>query len=89
MNTNNTSPNAALLREILTEKYISLIGQIESFNDLRRTGNYLNLPILPTGKTQYPQRLLYPQIEINTNAANVPTSNVGLFNPVTSFSTAY
>jgi starch-binding outer membrane protein, SusD/RagB family len=85
------SQNQALLREILEERFVTLIGQIEGWNDMRRTGNFLNLP-LPAGKTDYPRRGLYSQIEQNTNpncAALVASGNVGLFNPVNSFSTAY
>ena len=36
------SAEDALLHEILEEKYASLVGQIEVFNDLRRTDNYLD-----------------------------------------------
>ncbi len=86
-NLDSIDPNTALLREILEERYVTLIAQIEGFNDERRTGNFLNLPIQP-GKPSYPQRCLYSQIEVNTNP-NVPTTGVGLFDKVASFSTAY
>jgi hypothetical protein len=86
-NNGTDSQDQALLREILEERYVTLIGQIEGFNDERRTGNFLNLPIQP-GKPSYPQRCLYSQIEVNTNP-NVPTTGVGLFDKVASFSTAY
>jgi hypothetical protein len=79
--------NTALLREILEERYVSFIGQIEGWNDERRTHNFLNLPTAP-GKPSYPERLLYSQIEVNTNP-NVPSTGVGLFDKVASFSTAY
>lgn len=85
--TGAVSQNTALLREILEERYVTLLGQIEGWNDMRRTGNFLNIP-LAAGKTNYPRRLLYSQIEINTNP-NVPKSGVGLYDPVTSFSSAY
>ncbi len=87
-NGTDSQPNA-LLREILEERYVTLIGQIEGWNDMRRTGNFLNLP-LPSGKTDYPRRGLYSQIEVNTNP-NTPTdqTKVGLYVPVNSFSTAY
>ena len=55
----------ALLRKILEEKYVSMVGQIEQFNDVRRTKNLLGIP--PTTGAKLPQRLLYPQDEINTN----------------------
>lgn len=57
--------SAALLTEILKEKYVTLTGQIEQFNDVRRTKNFLQIP--PTTGTKLPQRFLYPQDEINTN----------------------
>jgi starch-binding outer membrane protein, SusD/RagB family len=86
-NQDNVTAATALLREILEERYVTLIGQIEGFNDMRRTGNFLNLPI-SAGKPTYPKRALYSQVEINTNP-NVPTTSVGLFDPVNSFSTTY
>ncbi|WP_317172721.1 RagB/SusD family nutrient uptake outer membrane protein [Hymenobacter polaris] len=50
----------ALLKEILTEKYLALIGQIEEFNDVRRTNNLIGVPLNTTTATMLPQRLLYP-----------------------------
>lgn len=69
--TSDFSTKAALLKEILTEKYISCYGQIEAFADITRTDNYIGIP-LKTGKTTLPERLIYPQSEINSND-NVPT----------------
>jgi len=86
-NMDNVPQDKALLREILEERFITLFAQIEGFNDMRRTGNYLNIP-LATGKTDFPRRFLYSQIEINTNP-NVPKSNVGLYDAVTSFASPY
>lgn len=64
--------NAALLKEILTEKYISCYGQIEAFNDMRRTDNYIGIPLKADAPTQkMPERFIYPQTEINSNS-NVP-----------------
>lgn len=57
--------NNALLKEILVEKYVSLYGQIEAFNDVRRTNNLIG--VKPYTGTTLPQRFLYPQSEINTN----------------------
>lgn len=68
-NTDNIADTDALLREILEEKYVSLYGQIEVFNEIRRTGNAVGVP--PNSGTQIPQRFLYPQIEINANT-NTP-----------------
>jgi len=79
--------NEALLKEILEEKYVSMIGQIEQFNDVRRTKNLLGIP--PTTGAQLPQRLLYPQDEINTNP-NTPKPAAGdLFKVTTANNSAY
>jgi hypothetical protein len=59
------SDNAKLLKEILTEKYVSLFGQTEAFNDVRRTNNLIGVPI--NNGTKLPGRFLYPQSEINSN----------------------
>lgn len=58
--------NADLLEAILTEKYISCYGQLESWNDMRRTDNYIGIP-LKAGTTNYPKRLPIPQNEIDAN----------------------
>jgi starch-binding outer membrane protein, SusD/RagB family len=68
----------ALLYEIVEEKYVCLVGQMEVFNDVRRTGNYLDLP--PTTGNQLPARFLYPQVEIDANA-NTPSPIPGVFVP--------
>lgn len=56
-----------LLKEILWERYISFFGQLETYNDVRRTNNYLAIPSKVKGKN-IPQRAIYPQSEINANA---------------------
>ncbi|VXA99205.1 conserved hypothetical protein [Flavobacterium sp. 9R] len=56
----------ALLREILQEKYVYLMGTYESFTDFRRTNNAAQIQ-LKAGKAGTPQRFLYPQVEINAN----------------------
>jgi len=86
-NNGTDDQNTALLREILEERYVTLIGQIEGFNDERRTHNFLGIPTAP-GKPNYPERCLYSQIEVNTNP-NVPSTGVGLFDKVPSFKTPY
>lgn len=68
----------ALLKEVLTEKYLSLIGQIEEFNDLRRTNNLIGVPKTVSSAPSIPQRLLYPQNEANTNP-NIPNPIPALF----------
>lgn len=66
--------NEGLLKEILTEKYLSLIGQIEPFNDQRRATTLAGVAntisvvgVAPKKGAALPQRFLYPQIEITTN----------------------
>lgn len=67
----SSSTGAALLAEILEEKYITLIGSSQVFHDVRRTNNLLGIPVKNTtqGNTTIPQRFLYPQIEVNSNAS--------------------
>ncbi len=78
-NTDGISQENALLREILEERYITLFGQIETFNDTRRTEGEIvvRVPITPNTGNQLPQRFLYPQSEIDRND-NVP-------NPIPNF----
>jgi len=71
---------SGLLTEILTEKYVTLIGQIEAFNDARRTKNAIGIPVKGSTAKTLPQRFLYPQSEINTNP-NVPNPLPGLYDP--------
>ena len=66
-----------LIQEIIEEKYISLFGQIEVFNDTRRTKSVVgaqnhNYTLL------IPQRLLYPE-EVIKNNPNVPNPIPGLY----------
>lgn len=77
-NTGQASSNAALLDEIVEERYCTLVGQIEVFTDMRRLDNPLGLS--PTNGTQLPQRFLYPTDEVNSNA-NVPDPLPGLYDP--------
>jgi hypothetical protein len=78
--------NDALYREIIEEKYISLLGQLEVFNDMRRMGygtfaseeNWQVLGITPNSGSQIPQRFLIPQTEINSNTST-PKPPPGLF----------
>ena len=67
-----------LLQEILEEKYVSLFGQIEAFNDIRRTKNALNIP--PISGQFIHQRLLYPE-DVVKNNPNVPNPVPGLYDP--------
>ncbi len=79
-NPDGLSADEALLREILEERYITLFGQIEGFNDMRRTLNEVNtrVKVNPNVGNQLPQRFLYPQSELNRNA-NTPSPIPGLF----------
>lgn len=77
-NPNNLSPKEALLAEIHMEKWIALYGQIEGFTDIRRTNNAIGVPI--NDGSQFPERFIYPQNEINTNK-NTPSPLPSLFTP--------
>ena len=68
---------ANLLYEIAEEKYTSLVGQMEVFNDFRRLKNPLG--IAPKIGSDFPQRYLTPQAELDGNL-NAP-SPAGLFEP--------
>lgn len=75
-NMDNKTPERALLREIIEERYVSLYGTILPFNDarrLRKTDNDVNVPIPFTTltATRHPERIIYSQNEINSNP-NVP-----------------
>lgn len=67
----------ALLREVLEEKYLSLMGHIEAFNDLRRTENFIGVPVRAQ-ESQLPQRYLIAQSEVNAND-NTPDPIPGIF----------
>jgi hypothetical protein len=76
-----TSPlaqNRALLREIMEERYVTFIGQIEGYNDIRRifSENDIRIPVPLNFGTQYPQRFIIPQVEIDRNTSTpnpIPT----------------
>ncbi|MEM6697048.1 MAG: SusD/RagB family nutrient-binding outer membrane lipoprotein [Bacteroidota bacterium] len=69
----------ATFENIMTQKYIALFMQAETFNDWRRTG----IPELtPNTGTQIPRRLPYPQTEYDLNS-NVPSpADVTIFSRV-------
>ncbi|EAY31202.1 hypothetical protein M23134_07614 [Microscilla marina ATCC 23134] len=73
--------NAALLSEIIRERYCTLVGQIEVFNDVRRTNNAIGLT--PTTGTTLPGRFIYPIVEDQSNSST-PTG-LGLFEKVKAF----
>ncbi len=62
--------NADLITEVVRERYVTLVGQIEVFNDLRRTQNAIG--ITPATGTTLPGRFLYPNAEAQSNT-NTPT----------------
>lgn len=66
----------ALLREILTEKYVALFQTIEVWNDYKRTC-FPNLAPVVDG-TKIPARLLYDAAERQTNT-NIPAANAQPF----------
>ncbi|MCJ8165229.1 SusD/RagB family nutrient-binding outer membrane lipoprotein [Pontibacter sp. E15-1] len=78
-NNGSLLPKESLLNEILEERYVTFIGNIEAFNDVRRTDNRLNIPVKGSGN-QIPERFLYPQDEVNSNP-NTPSPLPGLFEP--------
>jgi len=73
-----STDNDAILYEILEERYVAFAGELEGFNDWRRTDNFIGIPI-KTG-TQIPERLLYPQVEVNSNT-NAPSPIPDFFVP--------
>lgn len=81
-NQDGVSGYEALLREILEERYITLFGQIEVFNDTRRTEgeSAVRVPVVPNVGSELPQRFLYPTTEINRNP-NTPDPVPGFFEP--------
>ncbi|MFN4763667.1 SusD/RagB family nutrient-binding outer membrane lipoprotein [Gillisia sp. Q332] len=81
-NSDGISKENALLREILQERYVTLFGQIEPFNDVRRTlnQNIVRVPVTPNVGNNLPQRFLYPQTEIDRND-NLTTPIPDFFEP--------
>ncbi len=61
----------ALLREIMDERYLTFIGQIEGYNDVRRTVNEtdIRVPVQANTGGQIPKRFLYPQVEVDLNTS--------------------
>lgn len=82
LGTNPLTQDRALLREILEERYVTFIGQIEGFNDIRRNFKEtdVSIPLTLNFGTQFPQRFLYPQFEIDMNTST-PNPIPGIFIP--------
>lgn len=72
----------ALLREIMEERYVTFIGHLEGYNDLRRVFKEtdIRVPVPLNFGTQFPQRFIYPQFEIDINTA-VPNPLPTIFDP--------
>lgn len=77
----------ALLREIMEERYVTFVGQLEGFNDVRRTRTEsFGVKPPPITGSSIPQRLLYPQSEINANSSFPFRDNLpDLFEPTPVF----
>ncbi len=84
-NPDNIAVDRAILREIIEERYVSGFHSYIPFNDARRLLNsdsdvIVPFPLNNNTTTVNPQRLLYPQDEINTNE-NIPNPIPDLFTP--------
>lgn len=72
-NKDNLAPLRALLREIVEERYISFFNQWLVFNDARRLRKSdsdiaVKIPFNTTTANRYPERIIYPQNELNANS---------------------
>lgn len=69
-----TETGAALIDLVMTERYLTFIGQIEAWTDIRRSvvsGDGIQLTPTDPAQTNVPMRLLYPDTELNSNS-NTP-----------------
>ena len=66
------------------------MGELVTFHDLRRTRNAIGVPNKQgaVGASNFPQRYLYPQSELDTNPAVQDTGLPDFFDP-TSLFTSY
>lgn len=64
---NSSASGDNLIKEILEERYITLVGSNQVFNDMRRTNNILGIPVKGTGG-KLPERFLYSQSEKDANS---------------------
>ena len=85
-NADNKTPDKALLREIMEEKYVSTFGTLVPFDDVRRiraTDNDISLAIPFNSGSQYPERMLICQDEIDANpSAPSPIPDIFTKTPV-------
>jgi hypothetical protein len=82
-NADGKTPDKALLREIIEEKYVSTFGTLVTFDDARRirkTDSDIAVPIPINSGSSYPERFLIAQEEINGNS-NAPSPIPDLFTP--------
>lgn len=82
LNKDGISPNRALLREIVLERYVTGFTTLTPFDDLRRlTKSDADIAVKPPFNSptvsQYPQRFIVSQVELGTNA-NAPKDQ-GIF----------
>jgi hypothetical protein len=81
-NKDNLAPVRALLREIVEERYISFFNQWLVFNDARRLRKSdsdiaVKFPLNTATANRYPERIIYPQNELNANSnAKEPTEGI-------------
>jgi len=75
-NEDGIDPLQAFLRELYEERYVYFIAHFESFTDFRRTNNIAEIQ-LRSEFDNSPQRILYPETEINSND-NVPSPLPGV-----------
>ncbi|MGD1842201.1 MAG: SusD/RagB family nutrient-binding outer membrane lipoprotein [Thermonemataceae bacterium] len=80
-NDGDVTQDQALLREILEERYLTFIGRLMGFTDMRRTMNETEVRVnVPANVgSQLPERFIYPQSEVNANTSTPPP--VGVFEP--------
>jgi len=82
-NMDNMATDRAILREIIEERYVTGFTTYMAFNDGRRllksdSDVIVPFPLNDTTTTVNPQRLLYPQDEIDGNS-NIPSPIPDLF----------
>lgn len=78
-NADGIAADAALLREILEERYVTFYGQHIGWDDERRTrSEAVGIKLTPNNGTQLPGRFIYSQNELNSNTS-APTTVPGLF----------
>lgn len=81
-NTDGVSQEAALLREILEERYVTFYGQHIGWNDERRNRSEVyGVKLTPTNGSRLPARFIYSQNELNSNS-NSPAEAPSLFDPI-------